>query len=66
MRKTTASWWEERGRNATMLLKHSRRSVTLRYLDPRLMRQEQVADVLPRPDAMVKGLRRVAEGSVSP
>lgn len=50
MRKTTATMWEQAGHNATVLLKHSRRSVTERYLDPRIIQRDHVADILPRPD----------------
>jgi len=49
IRKTFASYVEAGGKDATRELDHSARSVTLRYLDPRIVRQSAV-DVLPRPE----------------
>ena len=49
MRKSFASWSEVAGLNATELLGHSGRKVTLRYLDPRIVQQKHAADVLFRP-----------------
>lgn len=57
IRKTVASLYESSGHNATELLGHSRRSVTLKYLDTRIVQPKHVADVLPSP---------LAEGTVKP
>lgn len=50
LRRTVASNFEAAGGNATELLGHSRRSITERYLDPRIVTHQQPADLLPRPD----------------
>lgn len=50
MRRSTASYFEAAGGNATNLLDHSQRSVTLLYLDPTIVRPEQPKDRLFRPD----------------
>lgn len=50
MRRSTASWYEAAGGNATELLDHSGRKVTQRYLDPRVVKAKHAADVLFRPD----------------
>jgi hypothetical protein len=44
-----ASHAEAAGMNATELLHHSTRKVTLAYLDPRIVKRPQAADVLFRP-----------------
>ncbi|MGE0533769.1 MAG: tyrosine-type recombinase/integrase [Pirellulales bacterium] len=49
MRRSTASHFEAAGGNATDLLGHSMRRVTEAYLDPRIVRKQQAADVLFRP-----------------
>lgn len=49
LRKTVASNFEAAGGNATELLGHSRRSITERYLDPRIVTRPQAADILFRP-----------------
>lgn len=46
MRRSVASHAEAAGGNATELLDHSRRSVTVAYLDPRIVRKAQAVDVL--------------------
>ena len=50
LRRSVASHYEARGGDATVLLGHSRRSVTERYLDPRICQREHAADLLFRPD----------------
>lgn len=49
VRKTCASMAEGMGLDAGRILKHSRRSITLKYLDPRLIKIDQLSDRLPRP-----------------
>lgn len=49
MRKTTASYFEAAGGNATQLLDHSQRKVTLAYLDPTIVKPVQPSDLLPPP-----------------
>jgi integrase len=49
IRRTVASYSEEAGLNATELLGHSSRKVTLRYLDPRIVGEKHAVDVLFRP-----------------
>lgn len=49
LRRTVASNFEAAGGDATALLGHSRRSITERYLDPRICQQQQAADLLFRP-----------------
>ena len=51
IRKTTASYIEAAGGNATWQLGHSSRSVTAVYLDPRICRRPRQVDLLPRPAA---------------
>ncbi len=46
MRRTVASHFEAAGGNATALLTHSNRKVTLAYLDPRIVKPPQAADLL--------------------
>jgi integrase len=47
LRRTTASNFEAAGGNATALLDHANRRTTQRYLDPRVVKQVQPADLLP-------------------
>jgi integrase len=49
IRKTTASQFENAGGDATKLLGHSSRKVTLKYLDPTIVQQSQPADLLSAP-----------------
>lgn len=49
LRRTVASVFEAAGGNATQLLGHSRRSVTERYIDPRIAPTQQAVDLLYRP-----------------
>jgi len=49
IRRSTASHFEAAGGNATDLLGHSMRRVTERYLDPKIVKKQQAADVLFRP-----------------
>lgn len=49
VRRTVASYCEANGGNATELLDHSRRSVTLAYLDPRIVQPHFATDYLFRP-----------------
>lgn len=49
VRKTTASHYVAAGGDATTLLKHSSRSVTLAYIDPRIALPPQGIDLLWRP-----------------
>lgn len=51
IRKTTASYIEAGGGNATWQLGHSSPSVTAVYLDPRICRRPRQVDLLPRPAA---------------
>lgn len=46
-RRTSASDFEAAGGNATQLLDHSSRSTTLKYLDPRVIKQTMPADIVP-------------------
>jgi len=50
IRKTTASFFEAAGGNATDLLDHSSRRVTMRYLDPSVIGGVNAINVLPRPN----------------
>lgn len=50
IRKTTASFFESAGGNATDLLDHSSRRVTLRYLDPSVVGGVNAVSLLPRPN----------------
>lgn len=47
IRRTTASEFEAAGGNATELLDHQNRRTTLRYLDPRVLKSVQPADIIP-------------------
>jgi len=49
VRRSVASHYEAAGGNATELLGHSSRSVTLKYLDPRIVPCEHAVDLLFRP-----------------
>lgn len=49
IRRTTASHYEAAGGNATELLKHSSRAVTLAYIDPTIVHPVQAVDLLWRP-----------------
>jgi integrase len=49
IRRTTASYFEKAGGNATELLDHSSRSVTKKYLDARIVERQRATDLLPRP-----------------
>jgi integrase len=53
LRRSTASYFEACGHDATKLLGHSSRKVTLRYLDPRIVGQTNASDVLFRPEGKV-------------
>lgn len=46
MRKSVASHCEARGGNATELLGHSSRKVTMAYLDPRIVGEKHASDIL--------------------
>jgi integrase len=49
VRRSTASYIEAAGGNATDFFGHSKRSVTLRYIDPRIAKQRSQLHLLPRP-----------------
>lgn len=49
LRKSTASYFQAAGGNATAQLGHSGAAVTAAYLDPRICGGRQAADVIPRP-----------------
>lgn len=49
LRRSVASHYEAAGGNATELLGHSTRSVTLAYLDPRIVPSKHAVDLLFRP-----------------
>lgn len=49
IRRTAASYFEAAGGNATELLMHTSRKVTMAYLDPRIVKRTQAADLLPSP-----------------
>jgi integrase len=49
IRRSVASWFEAAGGNATDLLGHSDRRVTMRYLDPGVIGKPQASDKLFRP-----------------
>lgn len=49
IRRSVASWFEAAGGNATDLLGHSDRRVTMRYLDPAVIGKPQASDILFRP-----------------
>lgn len=46
IRRTVASHAEAAGGNATAMLRHSKREITEAYLDPRVVKRQQPADVL--------------------
>ncbi len=46
MRRSSASWYEAAGGDATVLLGHSSRRVTEKYLDPRVCGDRHAADLL--------------------
>lgn len=48
-RKSVASHYEAAGGNATELLGHSSRKITMAYIDPRLVRRPSAADLLFKP-----------------
>lgn len=52
LRRSVASHAEAAGGNATALLLHSSRTVTERYLDPRIAQKPNAVDLLFRPDAV--------------
>ena len=49
LRRSTASYLEAAGGDATAQLGHEHRSTTKRYLDPRIVKQKHAADLLFRP-----------------
>lgn len=49
LRRSTASYLEAAGGDATAQLGHEHRSTTKRYLDPRIVKKRQASDVLFRP-----------------
>lgn len=49
MRRSVASWVEAAGVSATELLGHSRRKVTEKYIDKRIVRAKQASEILFRP-----------------
>ena len=51
IRRSVATHYEAAGGNATELLGHSSRSVTLAYLDPRILPKQHAVDLLFRPNA---------------
>lgn len=53
IRRSVASHFEAAGGNATELLGHSTRSVTLAYLDPRIIPREHAIDRLFRPGQQI-------------
>jgi integrase len=53
VRKSVASHYEAAGGNATDLLKHSSRKVTMSYLDPRIVKPVAPVDLLFRPGSAV-------------
>jgi integrase len=55
MRKSAASFFEAAGGDATFLLGHSSRAITLLYLDPRIVVPKQAADLLFQPGAAPEG-----------
>lgn len=50
MRRSVASYFEAAGGNATELLSHSSRAVTMKYIDPTIAKQPQAIDLLFRPN----------------
>jgi integrase len=46
IRKSVASHAEAAGGNATVMLRHSKREITDAYIDPRIVKRQQPADVL--------------------
>jgi integrase len=65
IRRTTASYYEANGGNATELLGHSSRKVTLRYLDPRIVKSPQAIDRLPRPGGTIQPPSEPPNGDAS-
>lgn len=51
IRRTTASYYQQAGHSAQMLLDHSSPAVTRKYLDPRIVRPVSAPSVIPRPTA---------------
>ena len=49
LRKSTASYTEAAGGDASAQLGHSSKAVTRRYLDPRIVRRVHAVDLIPRP-----------------
>ncbi|GAA4455375.1 hypothetical protein GCM10023156_29270 [Novipirellula rosea] len=56
IRRTTASNFEAAGGNATALLDHQHRRTTKRYLDPRVVKETQPADILPGIGELAKAI----------
>ncbi len=50
LRKSSASWIEAAGGDATKHMDHSSRRVTVKYLDPRICGSQQASQILFRPD----------------
>ena len=46
IRRTVASYAEAAGANATVMLRHSKREITESYIDPKICKRQQPADVL--------------------
>jgi integrase len=46
IRRTVASYAEAAGANATVMLRHSKREITEAYIDPKICKRQQPADVL--------------------
>ena len=65
MRRTVASKYEAAGGNATALMDHTKRSVTLLYLDPKIAKQPQVIDLLSLSDSAPRIEHRKKEGGKS-
>jgi site-specific recombinase XerD len=51
IRRTTASYYQQAGHSAQILLDHSSPAVTRKYLDPRIVRPVSAPSVIPRPTA---------------
>jgi integrase len=65
MRKSSASHFEANGGNATALLGHSSRKVTMAYLDPRIVTQQQTSDLLFTPGEQAGEAPDVAKGGAA-
>lgn len=50
LRRSTASYLEVAGGDATEHLGHSSRQITLKYLDPRIVKKKHASDLLFRPN----------------